>query len=801
VTATGSVAYGLFTDARRQHQAGRLVDAERLYRQVLQREPRHPDALHLLGVLAHQVGHNQAAVDLIAQAIRVNPTVAAYHYSRGVALTDLGRLDEAVAAYRAALGLNPQDADAAANLGLALKDLGRFTDAVRAYRAALCITPDDADAHAKLATALKNLGRFEAAVLAYGVALRIAPDNADSRCNLGTALSDLGRFDDAVASFTAALGIKPDLAEAHANRGVALNRLERGDAAAAAFTAALCLKPDHPQALSNLGALQKARGRPDAAIAGFEAALRVRPDYAQAHCNRGGALSDLGRYEAAIAAFRTSLVCAPGVAEAWANAGNALRDAGRLDAAATALTVALRITPDLTEAHSFLGNVLADLGRFDDAVAAYGAALGLSPDYAPAHSNRLMCLHYHPVTGDQAIFTLALQFADQVEAAPPVTLVPTSAEPDRRLRIGYVSGDFRRHPVGYFLDRVLAGHDRRAVEVFCYSTGLRRDDLTTRLQGSADGWRSLVGLSDQAAAVLIAADAIDILVDLAGHTGDNRLPVFARKPAPIQVSWLGFWGTTGLSRMDYILSDAVMIGPGEEGLYREQVVRLAGTRLCYAPPDYAPPPPPPPALRQRTITFGSFNNLAKVGPDVVRHWSDILQAVPGSRLLLKWKSLADAGMRRRLTEAFAAAGVDADRLELRGASAHPVMLAEYGDVDIALDPFPFSGGLTSCEALWMGVPVVTVPGAAAASRQTAGILKALGLTSWVAASPAAAIAIISSLAADLPQLTRWRQDLRRRMAGSSLCDGAGFAAGLERAYREMWRRRCAGRPAHSFDLD
>jgi predicted O-linked N-acetylglucosamine transferase (SPINDLY family) len=292
---------------------------------------------------------------------------------------------------------------------------------------------------------------------------------------------------------------------------------------------------------------------------------------------------------------------------------------------------------------------------------------------------------------------------------------------------------------------------------------------------------------------MVAADGIDMLVDLSGHTPGNRLAMFARKPAPVQLSWLGFWGTTGLSAIDYILSDATTIPEGEEDLYSESVFRLPVSRFCYRAPHFAPEPAPPPCLAGGAVTFGSFNNIRKLGSDVIQLWARVLHETPGARLLLKTSSLADAAVRGAVLAAFVDLGVTAERLILRGSTPHPDMLAEYADVDIALDPFPFSGGMTSCEALWMGVPVVTLPGRRAVSRQTLGFLRVIGLPELAAASADDYVRIASSLAPDLPRLAAIRRTLRQRMADSPLCDGAAFTRNLEAAYRTMWQAWCATR--------
>jgi predicted O-linked N-acetylglucosamine transferase (SPINDLY family) len=319
------------------------------------------------------------------------------------------------------------------------------------------------------------------------------------------------------------------------------------------------------------------------------------------------------------------------------------------------------------------------------------------------------------------------------------------------------------------------------------------------LQKTSDHWRSLVGLPDDAALALILNDGIDILVDLSGHTAKNRLPLFAQRAAPIQVSWLGYFGTTGLRAMDYLLMDQWAVPIGEEHGYVESIVRLPHGRFCYAPPDYAPLPVDPPSLRRGYVTFGSFNNIAKVGPDVIAMWADVLAANPSSRLLLKWKTLDDETVRSSVSAAFAAAGVAEGRLELRGFSPHSDMLAQYGDIDIALDPFPFGGGLTSCEALWMGAPVLTMPGDRPASRQTAGFLAAIGLSNCVVRSPAEYVRLAAALAADHTRLAALRRALRPAMAASPLCNGALFTSTLETAFRQMWIRWSAGVSAAPFE--
>jgi len=588
---------------------------------------------------------------------------------------------------------------------------------------------------------------------------------------------------------------------------------------------ALQADPRHVASLLLMGLIADRAGHPQAALELFDRALALAPDFAQAHCSRGMALGSLGRPQEAEQAFRRSLALKPGQAEAWFGLGNTKAAQNEPDAAIEAFRQALQIAPDNAPTWTNLAIALQGLGRLDEAVSAYerarailpGVALfhlhlaiayldqgrteeavagcrqavALDPNFAQAHSNLLLCLTYQ-AGGTPAERLAAHKVWDRVHGEPlkPVPAVyGVDRDPERRLRIGYVSGDLHAHPVGWLLANVLPAHDKTQVEVFCYENALFTDDVTERLKAAADHWLDITGMSDEAAAARVRQDGIDILVDLAGHTGKNRLLTFARKPAPVQASWLGYPGTTGLSAIDYLIMDPVTAPAGAEAWCSEALVRLPHGRFCYAPPQFAPAVSERP---QGPLVFGSFNHLAKLGPQVVRLWARVLAAVPGSRLVLKWAGLSEVSVRERLTAAFAAEGIGADRLELRGASPHAEMLGEYGDIDIALDPFPFSGGMTSAEALWMGVPVVTWPGDRIASRQTVAFLTELGLTDLAAQSEDDYVRIAAGLAADAARRAELRRTLRPRMIASPLTDGAKFTPGLEAAYRQMWRRWCAG---------
>jgi protein O-GlcNAc transferase len=596
-------------------------------------------------------------------------------------------------------------------------------------------------------------------------ALQVDPQHSSTLYLMGTIAGEAGRPDLALEYFDRALAIGPNVAEAHGNRGIALMALGRMDEAEGAFRRSIELDP-----------------------------RRADPWYAL-----GNLKSALGEHQAAFEAFLRALEIEPRDGRSWSNMGIALQQMGKIDDALAAYQRAVSLLPDASLIHYNAGLALHALGRIDESLAANLRAIELDPQYVMAHSNTLISMLYR--AGYSAGDILAAHKAwDEAHARwlKPAPRSPGPGEdPDRRLKVGYVSGDFRQHPVGWLLANVLPAHDKAQVEVFCYVNDRTTDDVTERLKAAADHWRPIVGLSDDAVADLVRQDGIDILVDLSGHTSHNRLLTFARKPGTVQASWLGYPSTTGLSAMDYLIMDAATVPEGSEAWCSEAVVRLPHGRFCYAAPLDAPP------VAERAegpVTFGSFNHLAKVGPDVVRLWARVLTEVPHSRLVLKWKSLSEPSVRERLLAAFAAHGVSEDRLELRGPSDHADMLAEYGDIDIALDPFPYTGGITSAEALWMGVPVVTRPQDRIASRQTLAFLTELGLTDLAAGSEDDYVRIAAALAGDAGRRAELRKTLRPRMAAAPMTHGAQFTPGLEAAYRQMWRRWCEGQAPEAITV-
>jgi len=780
-------------EAFHRHQAGDLPQAERLYREILRVDPAHQEALHLLGVLAQQTGHAEAAVELINRALQNGPAPrAAMHANLGAAHQSLGQFDAAIAQYQRALDREPGNIDARHNWATALAGQGKHAEAIEIYQQLLAAHPQHRAARLNLGKSLQCEGRTAEAAECYRHLLSQNEADAEALLQLGAVLCLQRRHNEATACFEKLLTIIPDHPQAHFNIGRLAQDQERYETAIAHYRRAVESRPDFADAWNNLGVALKATKQYGDAAACFERVIELTPHSATAHFNLGNALHAQDNHQAAVNSYRRGLEIDPRHLESYLNLGTTLTAVRQYSAAETEYRHALRIHSRSVEAHINLASALQLQGKLDEAASVYDQGLIIDPSCASLQSNALMLPLYQPQVTPEEIYERHQRWGAQFSgAALRQVMFPQTRDPERPLRIGYLSPDFRGHPVGYFMETILRRHDRSQFSISCYAEQTEDDDVTARMRPFIDNWRRTVRLSDADVVRMIQQDRIDILIDLAGHTSGNRLRVMANRPAPLQMTYLGYGTTTGLSTIDYRLTDAIADPPQEPNLHSEELLRLPAGILCYSPPATAPEPSPLPAARNGFVTFGSFNNLTKINSPVLDLWAEILRSLPDSRLFLKNKSFADQNLRRRYFDEMANRGVAAERIELRGPTETiDEHLTLYNQIDIGLDPFPYNGATTTCESLWMGTPVVTLRGAAFVGRMSASLLTRVGLPQFIAATAEDYRRIAQNWAQDLPRLSELRQGLRKQVSASPLCDEAGYVRDLEAAYRAAWRRYC-----------
>jgi len=675
-----------------------------------------------------------------------------------LSLHQAGNPQQAQHLYRAILTYAPHHPEAHYRLGVLAVQTNRALAGLPHFRAAWELKPDDCRYWSSYLAALITTGEPGAACLALELVLgSVAPlaRDADVYARVGALFQDAGRLDGAERAYLRALECKPDFAEVHNNLGIVLKDAGRPDEAEAAYRRALEYKPEYAEAHNNLGNVLNGMGRPDEAEAAYRRALAYKPEYAEAHNNLGNALNGMGRPDEAEAAYRRALTCKPGYARAYNN----------------------------------LGNVLLANGRPEEAQAVYRRALEVQPDYDVAYSNLLFSLNYTAGHDPEFQREEAQRYGVMVakKVGTPFSTWRCVPRPER-LKVGVVSGDLHNHPVGYFLEGVLAQMDFSRIELFAYSTTFKTDELTKRISPYFSAWKPLTDQSDAAAAGLIHADGVHLLLDLAGHTARNRLPVFALKPAPVQLTWLGYPHTTGLPAIDYLLADAVTVPREEEPLYAETIWRLPDACFCFTPPATAVEVSPPPAAKNGYVTLGCFNNPSKINDRVLALWGEILRAVPDARLLLKYgRCFENEAGRRDMLHRCERAGIGGERIDFEGNSARAEFFSAYGRMDFALDPFPYTGATTTCEALWMGVPTLTLNmRRGIASRTGEMIMKSVGLAEWVAESTEEYVEKAVRFAGEPQRISKIRGELRGRLLTSTLCDAPRFARNFETALWGMW---------------
>lgn len=669
-----------------------------------------------------------------------------------------------------AADLNPlAECIAQRKLGNQFLDQGDVSKAVDCYRQAVVFNPNSVDAYTSLGFALKELGEYEVAQEALATAVRLKPDSFDAVYLLGQTFNESRQFEKAAQHFEKALALQP------------------------AFEA---LYGELSQALFEIHTLVRAREVINVGIQRF-------PENPMFHFHLGNLHSFTEEWPQATNCYRAALRLNPNLIQVQNNLGRSLKHQGRLLEAESCYRAALVIEPDSDVYLSNLGGVLVAQGRLSDAIPSFRRAIELNPQSMEAHGNLLYALSVDPETSNDEYFRAALAFGDSLtrSAEKPFSdwLVSRDDHTVRRLRVGLVSGKLCNNPVGYFLESVLANIDPTQIELVAYATSAREDELSLRIRPYFAQWESIVGMEKMWVAQKIHGDRIDILVDLNGHTEGNLLPVFALKPAPVQVSWLGYWASTGVPEMDYILADPASVPPGNQAYFTETVRYLPETRLCFSVPRPELALSPVPAIRNRFVTFGCFQARTKLTETVLALWGQILREMPEARLRLASHQIDDAASVQEFLDRLQCAGIDTARVSVAGPVSREKYLASYAFVDIVLDTFPYTGGTSTCEALWMGVPTLTRSGGnTMIARQGAAMLTCVGLDDWIASDAADYVAKAISNAADLEGLIVLRKTLRERAMASALFDAPRFARNLEDALRSIWQQKLNGaiKPPH-----
>lgn len=634
---------------------------------------------------------------------------------------------------------------------------------------------------------LEDANKLEQAMQCYDTAIAIAPGLARARLSRGNVLLANGDPEGALAAYQMALVCDPDYASAHYNSGNALLQMGRREAALSCYSKATELKPDFVDAWVAQGCALEDVGRLDESVASYRKALAIHPDYAQVHSNLGRVLVSIGFLAAAKESYLRSVELDPTDPVVQVNLGNLFRDLGQLDLAEAYFRQALELDPNCAAALSNLGSAYAARGQFDRAEESYRRALQIQPDSAQTYSKLLYALNYSPDHDDQDIYATYRRY-DELFGLPHTAqwrAHRNSRDIRRRLKIGYVAPVFWQHSCRHFLEPLLARHNRLDFEIYAYAELVREDAVTARYKTYVDHWLPTHGMSDDELALRVRNDGIDILVDIAGHTAGNRLRVFALKPAPVSLHWLDFGYTTGLSAIDYYLTDWSTVPEGSESLFSETPWRLDGPGVVYRPAEGMGAVSPLPATERGFVTFGTLTRAMRINRHTVRVWSEILRRVEGSRLVVDSGDYRSAEMQNALADQFAAFGIERERLSIGYHSPAGEVLA---GIDIGLDCFPHNSGTTLFEGLYMGVPFVTLAGRPSVGRMGCAILHGVGHDEWAAHTLDEYVAIAVALAASHSELSATRADLRGQMKRSLLMDETGFARDVESAYRQMFAK-------------
>lgn len=790
----------------------KFAEALQLYNNVLEKDEANVEALIGKGICLQAQSLPMQAIECFNEAVRIDPGNACALTYCGMIYKDEGHLVEAAEAYQKARNADPSYKPAAEFLAIVLTDLGtslklagNTEEGIQKYCEALEVDSHYAPAYYNLGVVYSEMMQFDLALTCYEKAALERPLYAEAYCNMGVIYKNRGELEAAIACYERCLTISPNFEIAKNNMAIALTDLGtkvkiEGDInqGVAYYKKALFYNWHYADAMYNLGVAYGEMLNFEMAIVFYELALHFNPRCAEACNNLGVIYKDRDNLDKAVECYQMALSIKPNFSQSLNNLGVVYTVQGKMDAASSMIQKAIFANSTYAEAYNNLGVLYRDAGSITSAVQAYEKCLQIDPDSRNAGQNRLLALNYIDEGFDDKLYQAHREWGKRfLKLYPQYTSWDNPKVADRPLVIGYVSPDYFTHSVSYFIEAPLAHHDYSNYKVVVYSGVVKADAKTLRFKDKVlkkgGLWRDIYGIDEKKVASLVREDKVDILVELTGHTANNKLGTMACRPAPIQVTWIGYPNTTGLPTIDYRITDSLADPPDTTQKHVEELVRLPESFLCYSPSPEAGPVCPTPAILNGFITFGSFNNLAKITPKVLQVWAKILCAVPNSRLVVKCKPFCCDSIRQKFLSTLAELGLEPLRVDLLPLIHlnHDHMQA-YSLMDISLDTFPYAGTTTTCESLYMGVPCVTMAGSVHAHNVGVSLLTKVGLGRLVAKSENEYVSLALDLAADVTALQELRMSLRGLMAKSPVCDGENFTRGLESAYRNMWRRYCDG---------
>ena len=766
---------------------GQLADADYICQEILRVFPDNSYAIQLSGVIAHNTGQLEKAEFLLEKASSLRSGAADILNSLGLVLSDQGRHDEAICRYKEALNSKRDYAEAYNNLGVSYECTGRYAEACNCYLSAHKIAPANTEFLSNLANVCIKSGDNSGAIDIYTKLLLSDPRNSDVHYHLANAYYSNENSTEAEEHYRKALALSPRHCDALVNLSILLQHRGNYKEAIQLLNLAALIKPNDPNIYYNLGTYFQLLGDLHNAAKQYKHAISIKPDNYLSLCNLGVTMLHIGNASDAENCFRDAIKLNDTGVNAYINLATLLHKKGEFEQALQYYQHALVLEPENAAIYYNIGNAFVEQSKIDESLIYYRKSLDINPNDPEVFSNYLYAQNYSASLSPGTIYQNHLEYSQQFQKSFSKINWHNHRKRDKtkKLCVGYVSADFREHPIAFFIEPILANHDSESFEIFCYYNNNINDTYTKRLRSLSNHWINTASMNDDEVAEHIVADKIDILVDLGGHTGKNRLLVFARKPAPIQITWLGYLNTTGLREMDYRLTDEIACPHGDLDLYHtEALIRIPGCQWCYMPPTGAPEISSLPAAKNGYLTFASFHNIAKISIPVISLWCRILDEIPDSRLVIVGKGVDISPA--IITERFTELGISPERLETVGRMSFIKYLELHNRVDICLDTFPYSGGTTTCHSLWMGVPVITLIGNSAVSRGTASLLNMVGLSRMTANTADEYVNIAKTYASNLTELSILRKALRKRMNESALVDGAGFCRKLENIYVKAW---------------